>query len=58
MDLRLPLELQQRLNANFPDEIAYLVPLSELSYWKIGGLAQCVIKPKSIQSLQSAFSYN
>lgn len=56
MDLRLPLELQQRLNANFPDEIAYLVPLSELSYWKIGGLAQCVIKPKSIQSLQSALA--
>jgi len=56
MELRLPLELQQRLNANFPDEISYLVPLSELSYWKIGGLAQCVIKPKSIRSLQTALS--
>lgn len=56
MELRLPLELQQRLNANFPDEISYLVPLSELSYWKIGGLAQCVIKPKSIRSLQTALA--
>lgn len=54
MELTLPNELVTKLNDKFEDEVDYLVPLSTLSYWKIGGLAQAVITPKSISSLQNA----
>jgi UDP-N-acetylmuramate dehydrogenase len=54
MTLRLPLALISDLNSRFNGELDYLVPLSELSYWKIGGLAQCVISPASLSSLQDA----
>lgn len=56
MEVHLPFELQQQLNAKFKDEVSYLVPLNELSYWKIGGLAQCVITPLSLESLQEALA--
>ncbi|MDO6567498.1 UDP-N-acetylmuramate dehydrogenase [Alteromonas sp. 1_MG-2023] len=56
MELHLPLDLQQQLNAKFKGEVEYLVPLNELSYWKIGGLAQCVITPLSLDSLQEALA--
>lgn len=56
MEVHLPFELQQQLNAKFKDEVSYLVPLNELSYWKIGGLAQCVITPRSLKSLQEALA--
>jgi UDP-N-acetylmuramate dehydrogenase len=56
MELHLPFELQQQLNAKFKDEVEYLVPLNKLSYWKIGGLAQCVITPRSLEGLQEALA--
>ena len=52
MNLTLPIELKAKLDKELGNEVEYLVPLSDLSYWKIGGLAQCVVSPNSLKSLQ------
>lgn len=54
MNLTLPIELKAKLDKELGNEVEYLVPLSDLSYWKIGGLAQCVVSPNSLKSLQKA----
>lgn len=54
MKISLPSALVDKLSNLHGDVVSYCVPLSELSYWKIGGIAQCVVEPNSIECLQDA----
>lgn len=54
MKISLPSALVDKLNNLQGDVVSYCVPLSKLSYWKIGGIAQCVVEPNSIECLQDA----
>jgi len=50
----LPKDMESELVEKFSDSVKFLVPLNSLSYWKIGGLAQCVLSPRSLNELQEA----
>lgn len=54
MAFSLPQDLQDQLDKRFGDTVAYDLLLSELSYWKIGGIVKCVIKPGSLEDLEDA----
>lgn len=46
----------ERLHTEFPDIVFLNVSLASMSRWKIGGLAKCIVRPKSVNSLKEIIS--
>lgn len=45
-----------KLYAEFPDIVFLNISLASMSRWKIGGLAKCIVRPKSVNSLKEIIS--
>ncbi|AIF98656.1 UDP-N-acetylmuramate dehydrogenase [Alteromonas australica] len=56
MSTGLPEQLVLELVKRFSNLVNFQVPLNTLSYWKIGGKAECVISPSNLEELQDALS--
>lgn len=46
-----------QLKANFSDVVYFNVSLAAISRWKIGGVAKCVVKPDSVNTLKQILCF-
>lgn len=56
MTTQITPDIRQTIANTFGDSAVFDVSLKEISRWKIGGIAQVVVTPKSIHELQNLFS--
>lgn len=49
--------LLQELKTAFPQDVHFNVSLAEISRWKIGGIAKCIVRPDSVEKLQQILCF-